>query len=254
MDLQQLIDTKKYRGLLVLSDLHSVIEALDKALTYANDNDLFIVMLGDLVDGTGTQPMECVQRVQALLDSMSGALVIGNHDSKFYRYGLGNPVKIGPDQEVTLGRVYKKDFIKIMTDLHTHEMSSHYFYFGHTFFAHASVNKSMWEKPDANNLTSGQLARCMFGETSNKLDAKGWPVRTYGWVDDIPTGYSSVTGHDRQSLGKQENLPAVIKNHQGGTAYLTDTGCGKVEGYPLNGTVFSFINDELSFVTFRSFR
>ncbi len=66
--------------LALLSDIHANIQALDTCLQHALDNGTEqFVLLGDFV-GYGANPVEVVQRVQAL--AADGALVIkGNHDA-----------------------------------------------------------------------------------------------------------------------------------------------------------------------------
>ena len=66
--------------LALLSDIHANIQALDACLQHALDQGTEqFVLLGDFV-GYGANPVEVVQRVQAL--AADGALLIkGNHDA-----------------------------------------------------------------------------------------------------------------------------------------------------------------------------
>ena len=66
--------------LALLSDIHANIQALDTCLDHAlNQGDEQFVLLGDFV-GYGANPVQVVQRVQAL--AADGALLIkGNHDA-----------------------------------------------------------------------------------------------------------------------------------------------------------------------------
>lgn len=59
---------------LVLSDIHSNLEALEEALRFKDYDE--ILVLGDLV-GYGANPNECVERVRAL---QPRAVIRGNHD------------------------------------------------------------------------------------------------------------------------------------------------------------------------------
>jgi len=63
---------------LIVSDIHSNIEALDAVLSDAHDRDIDeIVCLGDFV-GYGADPDECVERI---LEQTHVSAVLGNHDA-----------------------------------------------------------------------------------------------------------------------------------------------------------------------------
>ncbi len=63
--------------IVIISDIHGNLEALNKALEYINkfDDDKQVVCLGDIV-GYGPNPIECIEIVQAL----TGKICLGNHD------------------------------------------------------------------------------------------------------------------------------------------------------------------------------
>ena len=106
MDLRNIVAGKGYSGLATFSDIHAHAKKLKKGIKYALNNNLFIVFLGDLVDGHD-KPLETVLAVKTILDEGNGVLVIGNHDDKFYRYAKGNPVKLKKANKQTLADVPK---------------------------------------------------------------------------------------------------------------------------------------------------
>ena len=241
------------QALMVLSDLHGDLSKLIAAIGYARKNNLFIVMIGDLIDG-GDQPFECLEIVKKLIDSGDCVLVIGNHDDKHYRHSIGNPVKLAGDQVETMlqvGSARKEAFYKLIQDLVTHPQAEHYFHYGRTFIAHGSVNASIWAKPEV--LSNAQRARCLYGETNGSRDERGWPNRTYKWVDNVPEGHTAIVGHDREALGKGTEDPLIVKTDNNGYVFFIDTSCGKDENGPLTGDIFFIIGDEPSFVKFKQF-
>lgn len=254
MDLRTLVDTEKYSGVLVLSDLHAVLSALTQATVYAKENNLFMLMLGDLVDG-GSEPIECLNIIRNILNAEAGAMVIGNHDDKFYRYSIGNSVVLNKDQIDTLEiaeAMAPGALSELMIELISHRNSSYYFYYDKFLFAHASAHKSIWEYPE--KIGRAQKAMCLYGEVDGTRDVNNLPNRTYRWVDDVPAGHSIVVGHARGALGKAHTLPLIVRNDNGGHAYFTDTSCGKGDGNnPLNGTVLSVYGDTLRFSNFVPF-
>lgn len=254
MNLKNLIDTDKYKGLIVLSDIHAEFQRLVDAMDYANKNSLFVVLIGDLIDG-GKQPRETLLRVTRLLDDYEGVLAIGNHDYKHYRGAKGNPVLKHSDYLDTLVNAADVPlFETLITEIVTHENADHYHYYGKTIFAHGGVHKRLWEYPE--KLNSAQRAMTLYGEPTGETDDRGFPVRAYTWVDKIPSGHQAVVGHDTEGLGKVKNQPLHHTTPQGGQVFFTDTGCGKHEipDHHLTGAVFYFIDNELDFLKFEPFR
>lgn len=256
MDLRAVIDRETYRGILALSDIHGEIDALLHAVDYAVENDLFVVFLGDLVDGSEF-PFEVVELTKDMLDSGRAAAVIGNHEEKFYRWSLGNPVKLGKAQLKTLdwvGEERESDFKTNIQAVVTHPRAEHYLYHGNTIFAHGGVHRSLWEFPDV--LPSKAKVLSLYGEVDGSVDESGFPIRTYAWVEDIPPGCTAMVGHDRGAMGKSNEEQKVVANSQGGTVYFTDTSCGKKDKAPngfLTGSMFIFVDDEIDFVKFVPF-
>lgn len=255
MNLLTIFDHDNYQGILVVSDIHAMLPALLGAVSYAEANNLFLVFLGDFIDG-GPEPAEVVSTVRKLLENKKCATIIGNHEDKMYRYFIGNPVKLGNDQLDTLhlsGHVseqFRSDIIAI----HSSPFAKHYLYIGKTIITHGAVHPGLWKFPE--NVSPAQKAMSLYGEVNGTRDNIGFPVRTYSWVNEIPAGHQAVIGHDRSAMGKSVVLPMVVKNSSGGKTFFTDTSCGKkmvTNGFA-TGTVFLFRGVELDFAAFKAFR
>lgn len=218
-----------YSGIVTFSDIHSHAKKLKKGIRYAIKNDLFIVFLGDLVDGHD-QPLETVLTAKKLLDEDRAVLVIGNHDDKFARYAKGNPVQLKAAQKQTLADVPEDKqqlFLDTMLELRNHPNSAFTHRLGNWTFVHGSAHRTMWD--DRDNLTKRAQHRALYGEVNNEYDEDGFPIRLYKWIDEIPDGQNVVVGHDRKPMGSKlkKKGPLTHQGELGGKAMFTDMGCGK---------------------------
>lgn len=267
MNLKNII-ASGYSGLATFSDVHAHAEKLKKGIRYALNNNLFIVFLGDLVDGHD-KPLETVLAVKAILDAGTGVLVIGNHDDKFYRYAIGNPVILKKQNKQTLADIPKggeKLFLQTMIDLVTHKNASHHYAYDNWVFIHGSCHEEVWTNPE--KLSKKARHRAMYGEVTGESEPIGWrkllpkairdtdkdfPVRQYNWVDEIPSGRGVVVGHDRKPYGGKklaDTGPFDHTNPQGGRVIFSDTGCGK--GGHLTLMVFKFEGDGIEQVGYET--
>ena len=252
MNLKNII-ASGYSGLATFSDVHAHAKKLKKGIRYALDNNLFIVFLGDLVDGHDA-PLETVLAVKAILDAGTGVLVIGNHDDKFYRYAIGNPVILKKQNKQTLADIPKgaeKLFLQTIIDVVTHKNASHHFEYDNWVFVHGSCHEEIWTSPD--ELSKKAKHRALYGEVTGEEDEEGMPVRLYNWIDEIPSGRGVVVGHDRKPYGGKklaDTGPFDHTNPQGGRVIFSDTGCGK--GGHLTLTVFKFEGDGIEQVGYET--
>ena len=234
-----------YSGIVTFSDIHAHAKKLKKGIRYAIKNDLFIVFLGDLVDGHDA-PLETVLTVKKLLDEDRAVLVIGNHDDKFARYAMGNPVQLKSAQQKTLADVpedKRQLFLDTMLELRNHANTSFTHRIGDWTFVHGSAHRTLWD--DRDNLTKKAQHRALYGEVNNEYDDDGFPIRLYNWIDEIPQGQHVVVGHDRKPMGNKlkKKGPLTHGGAQGGKATFTDMGCGK--GGKLCLCVFSVDGDKV---------
>lgn len=244
--------SQKYQGMLVIGDIHSMHVPLVSAVAYATHHNLFLVMLGDLVDG-GNHPEEVLDTATAILSQGIGALIIGNHDEKYYRLSLGNPVQITPMIEHTLNSAYsdKEEFLQKYATLLNGSLASYYLHYATFMFVHGAPHKSLWEFPG--DITNEQRVFALRGYVSGERDENDFPIRTYEWLDDIPSGHSTVVGHSRDALGKHHLVPSIEKGALGGTAYFIDTGCGKTNLGVLTGAEILLQDGAPKFTKFVTF-
>ncbi len=229
MDLAPKIASGNYRGVVTFSDIHAHAKKLKKGIRYAVKNNYFMVFLGDLVDGHD-KPLETVSVVKKLLDEDRAVLVVGNHDDKFRRYAIGNPVHLKRAQKQTIEDVPEKNreqFLQMMIDVTTHRNAGLTHRYGDVVFVHGSAHSTLWDDPD--NPPKKAQHRALYGQVDGSYDDDGFPVRLYNWVDDVPDGKHVVVGHDRKPMGTKlkKTGPLTHQGSQGGKATFTDMGCGK---------------------------
>ena len=245
MDLKAVIKGR-YRGIATFSDVHAHAEKLKAGIAYAVQNDLFMVFLGDLVDGHD-QPLETVVAVRAILDENRGVMVVGNHDDKFYRHALGNPVQFKKAQKKTLADVPKGQhdlFFDTIVSIVEHRNSGNLWRYDNWVFTHGACHAEVWGSPPA--LSKEAKHRALYGEVTGGQEEDGMPVRIYNWVEDIPADHNVVVGHDRKPYGGEalaKRGPYAQTNQAGGRVFFTDTGCGKSDDGTLTLTVL-LINTE----------
>lgn len=97
---------------------------------------------------------------------------------------------------------------------------------GRTIFVHGAFEPHMLNEPPPPPLgrVTYLLSRALFGETTSRVQADGYPERTLNWVNHIPNGYTVYCGHDQRSTN---GCPLTIPGRAGGRAIFVDTGAGK---------------------------
>jgi len=270
---------------MAVSDIHSVWESTRLLRDYAKKHKLFLIFLGDILDG-GEQPGMVLDTV--LFDFMrpgKAAFVIGNHERKYYSRTLGNPVILKSDQLDTIAYVKQhygdiRFFDERVRQLIHNANTANIHSYGSWVFTHGADHKSYWSN-ETEKLAKVQIVQSLYGEVDGArmplkftdrihnlkryIKAKrngtkyvprlGFPQRTYRWCDYVPDGYNVVVGHDRRPMNKPkfDAKPLVYVNEQNGSTYFTDTGSGKNVGGGVTGAVFSFVEDDLKLERFEFF-
>jgi protein phosphatase len=93
-------------------------------------------------------------------------------------------------------------------------------------FVHGGFHPAMLHAPPPPPLgrVDPLLSRALFGETTGRMQADGYPERILRWVDRIPAGITVYCGHDQRST---DGRPYVRTGAAGGRAVFLDTGAGK---------------------------
>lgn len=229
-----------FDGMLIFGDLHGEYDSFMRACDYADEENLFLMSLGDLVD-RGRKPFEVVVSMEFLMRAGQAGFIIGNHDDKHYRGSMGNKVRFSKDAKQTLDDVgeermeeFHKAYKAIIEDT---QFGGLFHKFDDFVLVHAASHPAIWENP--NEIGKSARSRFLVGETNGEVYDDGYPVRLYNWIDEVPMGKTVIVGHDKQPI---HNIPITnplqVNNTHGGKVIFMDTGCGK--GGFLTGAVMVY--------------
>ena len=253
-DLLQDIEARGYRGLMVIGDVHGMIEPLKNATEWATARNLFCVLLGDIVD-YGPNSLECIDHVYEVVTRGRGICVIGNHERKIERWieqvryndvrlRLSDGNKVTTKAIEALPNEARRKFeSKYRAFL---SFCRHHWVIGDTLFVHGGAEPEMFEIKTP-RLVGRLESIALFGEVDNTspLRSDGYPNRVYGWIDRVPAGKKVMVGHDIRRTVK----PYEAVGKQGGIVYFMDTGSGK--GGRLTSADILFEGEHLSVKNFK---
>jgi hypothetical protein len=234
----------KWRGITAIGDIHGMHSALLAALSWARARNHFVIFLGDVVDyGPGT--LEVADEVYRVITRGEGAAVLGNHERKIMRWIDGGRVRLSDGNKVTtsalqsVGETAKKRWIGRFRGLY--QNSRLIVNVGPLTFVHGAIHSAMWKTGVVDKYVENHA---FFGEIDDNQSQSDKVIRSYRWIDAIPTGQTVVVGHDIRS----RTHPFVQKNDCGGNAVFLDTGSGK--GGHLSSADFRFVDGDIQLKNF----
>ncbi len=206
------------RPIRVVGDVHGD----SRAFAIAADTDRFVVQLGDLIDG-GPDSAGALETALRMVDEGRGLFVLGNHDRKLGRALGGQPVRIDAALEATLAQLPLRLRDRALEAI---ERAPAWVVMPPLVFVHGGFHTAMLEHapPPGLGRVDVALSRALFGETTGRMQADGYPERVLRWVDRIPAGVTVYCGHDRRST---DGRPYIRQGSNGGRAVFLDTGAGK---------------------------
>lgn len=213
-----------------VGDVHGEVESFAAVVADALERGIFVVQLGDLVD-FGPDAPGCLRLMRRLIENQQGLFVRSNHDDRLFRALSGrlSPTSLRLDE--TLRQLAAApDGVELTRWFQvTYPTMPYWLRLGDHFFTHAAFHPDMLHYaapeavPTSKRHQSKYRALALYGETTGALDADGFPVRTYGWVDRIPRGLTVAVGHAIRSRVE----PLTVTGALGGRAVFLDTGAGK---------------------------
>jgi predicted kinase len=229
----------RYNGICVVPDVHAMLQSFKQAIDWASRRNLFLVLLGDVID-YGPQSVECIYLVYDLLMRSRAIMVIGNHERKIERW-LAQQRKLMHDPHAK-STIKLSDANKATTTVIESMITNERSIFENRFKAVMAHARHHWllghdclvvhgaAEPEMFNHTSPRLtgkleSRALFGEIDgvNPQMPNGYPNRVYNWVNRVPAGKTVIVGHDIRSTIK----PLRSEGSLGGIVYFMDTGSGK---------------------------
>ena len=244
---------KDFDGLLVVGDVHGNITEFVNASNYANQNNLFLIQLGDLVD-YGHENFECIELMSKRILNRTGLMIIGNHDEKLSRYlkqksegnirvTLGTGLKTTVNEFDSLSHKDQSSFVRLFSMLMD---SSHFHYVvNNLIFAHASVHPQMWYTKDLLKRKYRQLA--IYGQVDG-FKENGFPNRKYDWVNNLDRTKDNLPkfaffGHDILSNEGPTKIASIQSKGSEIESMAISLDTGSSKGGKLSGCVVKRDND-----------
>ena len=205
-------------ALRIVGDVHGDL----RAFTAAVATDRFVVQLGDLSDH-GPDSAGVLRLMFHLLDTGRGLFVLGNHDRKLGRALAGQAVRTDAALQATLAQLDEPLRARALQEV---SRAPAWIASGMVAFVHGGFHPAMLTEPPPPPLgrVDPLLSRALFGETTGRMQADGYPERVLRWVDRIPAGMTVYCGHDQRST---DGRPYRRSGLSGGQAVFLDTGAGK---------------------------
>lgn len=202
----------------VVGDVHGDI----RAFSAATATDRFVVQLGDLSDH-GPDSAGVLRTMFTLMDQGRGLFILGNHDRKLGRALSGQAVRMDAALQATLAQLDDALRARALREINN---APAWVAHGDIAFVHGGFHPAMLSEPPPPPLgrVDPLLSRALFGETTGRMQADGYPERVLRWVDRIPAGMTVYCGHDQRST---DGRPYRRTGSSGGLAVFLDTGAGK---------------------------
>ncbi len=205
-------------ALRIVGDVHGDLRAFDSAA----NTDRFLIQLGDLSDH-GPDSAGVLRRMFELIDAGRGLFILGNHDRKLGRALAGFAVRADAALDATLEQLDPALRERALQEINR---APAWIIRGATAFVHGGFHPAMLSEkpPPPLGRVDPLLSRALFGETTGRMQADGYPERVVRWVDRIPAGITVYCGHDQRST---DGRPYIRAGAAGGRAIFLDTGAGK---------------------------
>jgi protein phosphatase len=178
--------------------------------SYAHPEGRLAVFCGDFGD-RGPDTPGVLAIVYRMIKDWNGLAVEGNHDNKLMRFLKGNPVKVGKGMQKTVDQlqsddspITKDEILSFLKQLPYKLLLDN----ERLLVCHAGLE----EKYHDQNSSKVQ-AKCLYGVTTGKKDAEGFPIRL-PWQDSYIGDKIVVHGH-----------VAVVEPVITGNVYNIDTSC-----------------------------
>jgi protein phosphatase len=222
----------------VIADVHGNINGLNSIIDQAHQagtyDTTFFLFLGDVTD-YGPESWQVVDLVNSMVSNGNAIMVRGNHDKKMHRYIEQTLVKGGEfTGNVTYGMDISTNQLKAMMPKQAmrHQMnfmslveqSPDWIELGDWMFAHAAIDYKMFGNTLFRAHRGSKIeTMAIYGETDGTTTEKGFPNRTYNWIDEMPDRKNAVLGHQILSV----EAPVMRRTPTGGDVVFLDTGSSK---------------------------
>lgn len=214
----------------VIGDVHGNLESFQKAIDVPDDT--FLLFLGDILD-YDVRGIRLIEWVYRLVQQGRAITLRGNHEKKIARFvvaergnGFEGNISHGNEETINMlkGMLPARRIVWEQKLLALVDLSPDWIELGRFLFVHGAAHHSIWgDTLFRVENESKRMAMALFGETTGKMGADGFPERLYNWVDTVPARHTAVVGHAVLST----DAPVTKTNDKGGKAIFLDTGSSK---------------------------
>lgn len=203
-----------FAGIRAIADVHGSFESFDAALRQAEQDNRFVVQLGDLIDRGPYSPL-CVERMLEVETQGRGLMLMGNHEVAFERFitsGVGGAVT----RHATLMQF--EEYGDGLTERYVSRIKEGPFWvrMANILFVHAAFHPRMLNDDAQADPDLQEIAIHGYGNSRERRSKS----REREWVDAIPAGLTVVVGH----VVTQSRSVERLTGRRGGTAIFADTG------------------------------
>lgn len=218
---------------LAVGDVHGDHVSMHKAWRYAQENDLHVIWLGDVID-YGAQNLKCLHLAYESVRNHQAHMIWGNHERKLTRW---LDADWGAHHKGRLSEANWKTIREIET-LNPHRRrrlkaawkclesaSYQILQAGGWTFTHGAVHPEVTGQT-AHRLSGVPADWAYFGQVlTPELNSEGYPQRVWDWVHELPSHARVVVGHDW--LDRDNHCFVHKQGTQGAQVWCMDTGNSK---------------------------
>lgn len=228
------IRTHQPTRILAVGDVHGNLRAMQKAISLAQQEQLFIVWLGDVLD-YGDHNLWCIRAAYDTVINGHAHMIWGNHErkiSKWINSNWGQNFR-GKLSDANLATIKEIQSLPpdSLTRFHSawralENYSTQHWVINNFLFTHGAATQPMWNM-DKHRLPGVHGEHAYFGEVidNRAKTPEGYPLRTWNWVNHVPNNHTVVVGHDW--LDHNKCCVTVKQGSQGGQVICVDTGSSK---------------------------
>jgi predicted kinase len=233
--------------ILAVGDVHGNYAAMAQAQQFAQNNDLFVIWLGDVID-YGGHNLKCMRLAYDMVCNNQAHMIWGNHERKIGRWLSSqgsHPIKLSEANLATVREIQSlsdQRRARFLSAWHCWESAStQCVRVNRWLFTHGAATEHMWNTR-SHRLQGVCQNMAYFGEVEQLPTTRrdGYPQRLWNWVNNVPAGHSVVVGHDW--LDRENCAPVIKTNAHQGRVFCMDTGSSK--GGRLSGLIVDTQTDE----------
>jgi len=227
------LHTPSIQKVLAVGDVHGDHVSMHKAWRYAQENNLHVIWLGDVID-YGDQNLKCLHLAYESVRNHQAHMIWGNHERKITRWmdsdwgthfrGRLSEANRKTIQEIESLNPHRQRRLKAAWKC-LESVSYQILQAGGWTFTHGAVHPDVQDQT-AHRLSGVPADWAYFGQVCTpELNSDGYPQRVWDWVNQLPSHARVVVGHDW--LDRVDHRFVHKQGDQGAQVWCMDTGNSK---------------------------